>query len=358
MKKSLEDRFKKFLDTFVGVENIDNLNMTQQQQESKKADYFAENRELIIELKSLETDTQPKIEKILEPYRSSPEFPHFYGEWEVHKILNHLSNGSELNKEIVESVTSSIQTIYRKSNKQVRTTKSTFQLPNSQGLLIVLNESIDILTPEQVVWRLKQTANKKHPDKSYQFVEINYVVHISEAHFSPSPNKEMGFLIIHQPINNGFVFRYEEFVKKLTRKWTEFNNIPFYDLGELNSIKDLNALSVVQYKKEQEKLIPRHESWRRYYRRNPYFHSFDERKMKWIFKIIMEGCTNGMLKGATKKQKDNVHFWMEVFTHFLEELRNRGMDMKIFASEMKELGKEIEKEMKSRFPDLEDNLSK
>lgn len=135
MKKSLEQRFKEFLDTIAGVENIDNLNMTQQQKEAKKADYFAENRQLIIELKSLETDTEPKVEKILKPHRSRPEFPVFFGGWEVSKVLKHLPDGEEINKELHLAITSSLKDIYRKANKQIRTTKSTFSLPNSQGLL-------------------------------------------------------------------------------------------------------------------------------------------------------------------------------------------------------------------------------
>jgi hypothetical protein len=357
MKKTLEERFIEFLDMLTDVENIDKLNMTKQQKDAQKADYFSQNRELIIELKSLETDTQPKVEKILEPHRSRPEFPDFYGEWEVHKILKNLPDGNEINKEIVEAVTSSIQTIYRKSNKQIRTTKSSFKLPSSQGLLIILNESIDVLAPEHIFYRLRQTANKKNPDKSFQFLDVNYVLLISEAHFSPSPNNEIGFLIIHQPINNGSAFEHETFVKYLTKKWTEFNNAPHYDLGELKTTRDLKTLSVAEYKKGQEKRIPRHESWRRYYRWNPYFHSFDEKKMKWMFKIIMEGCANGILKGATQKQKDDTHFWMETFTHFLEELRNRGMDLKVFAPEMKKLGEEIESVMKGRFHDLDENLT-
>ncbi|MCW5962331.1 MAG: hypothetical protein KIS76_19375 [Pyrinomonadaceae bacterium] len=357
MKKSLDQRFKDFLNTLSEIENIDQLNLTHQQKRAKKADYFGQNRKLIIELKSLETDTQPKVEKILEPHQSRPEFPDFFGGWEVNKILKHLPDGNDINKEIVEAVTSSLQTIYRKANRQIRVTKATFQLPDAQGLLIILNENIDVLTPDHIIYRLRRTANKKHPDKSYQFVEIDYVLVISEAHFSIAPNNEMGYLILHIPMNIFSVFKYEKFVKYLAEKWTEYNNIPHYDLGELRTPDDLKTISVSQFEREQKKLVPRHEAWRRYYKRNPYFHSFNEDKLKWMFKIIMEGCANGILKGATQKQKNDAHFWMETFTHFLEELRNRGLDMKIFAPEMKKLGKEIESEMKDRFPDMDDNFS-
>ncbi|CAN5212874.1 hypothetical protein BH10ACI1_BH10ACI1_15770 [soil metagenome] len=353
MKKILEQRFKEFLKTLTEVENIDNLNMTQQQKDASKADYFAENRQLIIELKSLETDTEPKIEKIIEPHRSRPEFPVFFGKWEVNKVLKHLPDGDEINKQINKAITSSLQTIYRSANKQIRTTKSTFNLLNSQGLLIVLNEKIDVLTPENIIYRLRQVAQKKNPDRSYQFLNINSILLISEAHFSPTSNNLMAFPIIHVSIEVVDSFQYDNFIRFLKTKWSEYNKIPLIDAGKVNSIKDLNLKSVLRSKEENEKYIPRQEVWRRYYKRNPYFRPYDENMLCWMFKMIMSELTPGFFKGATQEQQYKVRFWIEVFTHFMEEVDYRGIDIRFFSSVMKEHGKEIENEMKKRFPDLD-----
>ncbi|HEX8264968.1 MAG TPA: hypothetical protein VF596_06050 [Pyrinomonadaceae bacterium] len=352
IEKKLDQRFKEFLAKLTQVENIDNLNLNQQQKDESKADYFAESRQLIIELKSLETDTEHKIEKIHEPQRSRPEFPDFYGEWQVSKILKYLPDGKEINRQIIDAVTSSLKEIYRKANRQIRTTKLTFNLPDAQGLLILLNQKIDVLAPDVIFYRLRKIANKKNPDKSFQFPEINYILLINEAHYSPAPNNSMGFFILHQPINNVSKFKHENFLENLTKKWAEFNNVSLHGLGELKSLKDLKPSSVAQYNKEQEKLIPRHESWRRYYRRTPYFSSYDEDMMKWMFEIIMSELAPSMLKGATQQQRDRGFFWLEIFTHFLEEVNYRGMDMKIFKPITKRLGEEIERQMKERFPDL------
>lgn len=276
MKETLEQRFKQFLDTFVGIENIDNLNMTQQQQNASKADYFAENRQLVIELKSLETDTESKIEKLLEPHRSRPEFPVFFSGWEVSKVLKYLPDGEKINKEIHLAVTSSLQDIYRKANRQIRTTKATFNLPNSQGLLIILNEKIDVLTPESIIYRLRQTAHKKNPDGSYQFIDINSILIISEAHFSPTQNNLMAFPIIHMPIEPINNFKHASFTELLTDKWSEYNKIPLFDLGRLDSPKNLKVESVSKHHKESKSYVSRQEVWERYYKRNPYFRSYDE----------------------------------------------------------------------------------
>lgn len=221
IEKKLDERFKEFLATLAGVENIDDLNMTQQQKEASKADYFAENHQLIIELKSLETDTEHKIERILEPQRSRPEFPDFYGEWQVGKILKYLPDGKEINRKIIDAVTSSIREIYRKANRQIRTTKSTFNLPKAQGLFVLLNHKIDVLAPNVIAFKLREMANKKTPDKSFQFQEINYILLINEAHYSPTSDNRMGFFILHQPINNVSEFKHEQFIRDLTKKLGE-----------------------------------------------------------------------------------------------------------------------------------------
>lgn len=353
MKKSLDERFKEFLGTLPEVENIDNLNMTQQQKDASKADYFVENRQVIIELKSLETDTEHKIEKILEPHRSRPEFPDFYIGWSLDKILKYLPDGKEINLQVIDAVTSSIKEIYRKANRQIRTTKSTFNLPNAQGVLILLNEKIDVLAPNVIFHQFTKLSGKKNPDKSYQFSEIQYILLISEAHYRPAPNNSMGFMILHHPINYVSEFKYEKSIYTLTKKWADYGNVPVYKLNKLDSIKDINALSVAEYNKNQERLIPRHESWRRYYRRIPYLRSYDEKMMKWFYIQMMSELMPGILKGATKQEKEKHFFWLETFTHFIEELNYRGMDMKVFSEISRTLGEDIERQMKERFPELE-----
>jgi hypothetical protein len=353
MKKSLEERFKEFLDSLTGVENIDNLNMTQQQKDAKKADYFAENRQLIIELKSLETDTEPKIEKILEPHRSRQEFPIFFGKWEISKVLKHLPDGEEINKQLNEVVTSSIQTIYRSANRQIESTKTTFNLPASQGVLVVLNEKIDVLTPENIIYKLRRTAHKKHSDGSYQFTNINSVLIVSEAHFSPTENNLMAFpiiLLLIEPIDS---FQHSDFIDFLRKKWAEFNNVPLFDFAEKKELNDLKIESVLRYQEQSKSTITRQESWERYYKWNPYFRSYDEKMMLWMFELIMTELAYGFLKGATEKQKSRNKFWIEVFTHFMAEIDYRGMDIRLFTSFMKKNGREIEDEMKRRFPDYE-----
>ncbi len=56
---------------------------------------------------------------------------------------------------------------------------------------------------------------------------------------------------------------------------------------------------------------------------------------------------------TTLDEKEGVKFWGEVFTHFIEEVNYRGIDFRIFQPASKELGKEIDREMRIKFPHLD-----
>jgi hypothetical protein len=221
--KPLAERFSDFLNSREDVENIDALPL---QRNPSKADYFAEKRGVIIELKSLETDTEHRIEEILKPHRSRPEFPDFFGGWDLRQVLLYLPDGEEIGHLIAKVVTDSIERLFRKANSQIRSTKYVFGLPDATGLLILLNQHIDVLSPNLIIYRLRKAAGKRHPDGALQFTEIQHVMLISEAHYNPGPNNSMGFLILHQPLVNGRSFGHDDFLHSLGKSWSQYNNAP------------------------------------------------------------------------------------------------------------------------------------
>ena len=333
-----------------GIENIDELPLTDPQRQSEKADYFAENRRLIIELKSLETDTNPKIEMIVEPHRLRPDFPIFFGEWEVEKVLKHLPDGEDIRRKIVNTLTSSLKKVYRKANRQVRTTKKTFSLPSAQGLLIILNEKIELLTPEIVVNRFKTWSETRNPDNGdLWFQEINCVLFITEAHFFLSADNVITFPFLPQPIEVMAPFEHEEFLGVLFEKWSEYNNVPPIYPTDIGYPAELDIQSLHKFKEEQKIYMPRQEAWIRYYKWNPYFRSYDDKMLLWMFKIIMSENAFGFIEGATDRQKERNKFWVEVFTHFMEEVNYRGIDIRFFTLHPN-FWSEVDGEMKKRFP--------
>jgi hypothetical protein len=104
-----EDRFIAFAKTLPGAEYIDEMDLTLEQKEARKADFLFEDRRIICELKSRKTDTGGKVEEILSPHKERPEWPIFFGSVEVREILKHLPDGDRINRQIFDAITTAIK---------------------------------------------------------------------------------------------------------------------------------------------------------------------------------------------------------------------------------------------------------
>lgn len=168
MKSSLENRFKQFMSQLPFVEVIDALYVSENNIESKKADFFLDNRRLIVELKSLQIDPEYKAHEEIEKHRNREDFPLFYGKMEISKILKYLPDGDSINESIFYKLSRSVETSFRKANKQIKSTKKIFNCEDACGLLIFLNQEIDILSPELLAHRVSQLLTKKNNHSQYQ----------------------------------------------------------------------------------------------------------------------------------------------------------------------------------------------
>src|SRR5437660_365639 len=122
-KQSLEERVIRFLEKRAGVENIDKLHLTPAQLNAEKADFFLSQRQVICEVKSLQTDVEEKVHIIMKPIMESDYAPIFYGSWNLDKVLKDIPNAEAIKREIFDAVTASIQNLFRKANRQIRVTK-------------------------------------------------------------------------------------------------------------------------------------------------------------------------------------------------------------------------------------------
>src|ERR1043166_8566958 len=162
--KNLEARLKVFLRDLEETESIDELTLTREQQAAPKADYFFANRNIAGELKALYEDTTTKIDAILDPYRNTPDWPILFGKQALERVLPPLPDPDLLRGTIFRSITRSIEAVVEKANRQIRETKRTFGLPDAGGLLIILNDAVDIQSPDVVVYRVRRALNKRTAD--------------------------------------------------------------------------------------------------------------------------------------------------------------------------------------------------
>ena len=126
-------------------------------------------------MKTLKTDPQQKVDNEVEKHRDKDEFPVFYGEVELDKILAHLPDGEGINATILGKITRSIEQAFRSADKQISATKDTYNLNKAVGLLVILNESIDIFNPEVILWKINQMFTKKTTDNHTRYNNITCV---------------------------------------------------------------------------------------------------------------------------------------------------------------------------------------
>lgn len=122
MPSELDRRFSSFLKTFPGAESLDDLLMSAKYDGERRADFLLFERRVIVEIKSLETDTSPKVETEIAKHREREDFPLFYGEVELNKVLKNLPDGQQINEQIFLRTTRSIEEATKSAEKQIENT--------------------------------------------------------------------------------------------------------------------------------------------------------------------------------------------------------------------------------------------
>lgn len=328
MAASLNDRFKAFLSQLPFAEAIDDLKLPPEFDESKRADFLIENRKAIIELKSLESDPEHKIHTELESHQERDEYPLFYGELELDKVLKHLPDGEQIQKKLFYKISRSIEQSFREADKQIRTTKDILNCPDSIGLLVLLNEDISVLSPEILSYRVSQLLARTDDDGSTHYKSITSVWFILES-FSLKTRKGdklLPSIVIDGP---GAAERPEltNILNILQSNWAAFNGVP-YVTANIGKIVDSDFIRLSELEKEHQQFMPRHELWRKQYRNNPYLKSLSDDAVLTHGARLLSFMTPNFLKDGYRIPFDQMAQFMEGWTHFLEEVRIRGLDLK------------------------------
>jgi hypothetical protein len=232
--RNLTGRFKAFLNQLDGAESIDDLQLTKDQESAKKADYFLNNRTIVCELKSLETDGAHKIDKALAPYQNREEWPLIFGRVKVdlHRLLKNFPEKEEIHLKAINAVSDSLEGIVESANRQIRETKRSFALPESIGFLIILNDLVYSLEPNLIMYRMQKLLAKRTKDGAARFPHISAVLVIHTAHaIAISPHLD-GFPILSIKNESAICEIEDTEVSKVIKSWCEFDNLPLIDSGK------------------------------------------------------------------------------------------------------------------------------
>jgi hypothetical protein len=339
--RDVETRLLAFLRQQPTAEVIDELSLPVTGDAPKHADFFLAERAVVVEVKALYEDPSHKVDSTVTPHRDRPEFPLFYGEADVAKVVAHLPDGDRIMNQMAERLTRSVENSFRSANKQIASTKAVFETAEAEGVLILVNEGVEILSPEMIAWRLAQMLGKCNSEGDTRYPHINMIWVLSEAHRLDHPHLSTVKLLPAMLIASDRcppTERTTALVNALQPAWAAFNKVPFVDLGEAKP-GQFTWRRVSEERKDESSPAPAHEWWRREYRKDAYLRSLSWQELLAHGANVVQELQSffvlepGAAAPARSVTKDShqCNALTEQWTHFLEEMNYRAIDMRELA---------------------------
>ena len=325
---ALELRFLKFLAAIPGSESLDDLLRGSEYDGERRADYLLFDRRVIVEVKSLETDTSPKAEEEMSRHEDREDFPLFFGKVEIHKILRHLPDGQKINERIFVRTTRSVEDAARSAEDQIANTARLLDFSDAVGIMVLLNEDIQVLAPDLVVERLSALLRRKKPDGSLRS-PIAYAWLLFENHVvvgGPS-EKTLPMIALQGPLASSFPW-FAELLNYLEVSWAQYNGRPLFQVSE----SDLNKLQIVPASATKEPQpgdrMSRQDLWRHRYRKRPHLRLLPDAEVLRFGRIAFDQLMPYFLKGGPRAAWEEMEPHMIKWSDFLCEAEYRGLDLR------------------------------
>jgi len=325
---SLERRFLNFLGSVPGAESLDVLLAGAEFDGERRADFLLFGRKVILEVKSLEVDTSPKVEAEMGKHRERDDFPMIYGEVELEKVLKHLPDGKEINERIFFRTTRSVETATRSAEDQIENTARILNLKEAVGVVVLLNEGIDVLTPEVVAHRVGMLMRRKAEDGNNRS-PIAFAWLLFEGHVATSGPAErtLPMVILEGPCASVFDW-FSENLTYLQVAWAQFNGYPLLkaENATLEDLKIKTASSLSKPKGGDN--LTREQLWEIRYREQPYLRLLSEAEVLRHGRASIERLTPYFLVGGPKASEKEMERMMTAWSDFLCEAKHRGLDLR------------------------------
>lgn len=327
MTASLEERFTRFLASLPGAESIDSMVLPEHPERRRKADFLLAKREVVLELKTLAVDTSHKVEAAMDKLRERDEYPLIYGTADVRKVLSHLPDGEDIYRRIVNSLGRSVEEAVRSAEEQVTNTRHVLGIPNAIGMLVILNESIDILDPVVVGHRVAQLMRRERTGNS-NAEKLDFVWLLFESHalgviggIPATPS-----LLIRGERAARFPW-FSAFHADIVGRWAALNNGAVVDGGSPDPMA-MRFSSTKSITSPPPNELPRDEAWRKEYRARPYLRQLGDDAVLVHGGALMKRLMPHFMKEGPGYVAEDVMPLMEQFTHFQEEASFRALDLR------------------------------
>ena len=324
---TLESRFKQFMASLSGVEPIDALLPPGSFENKHRADYLWADRRVVMELKTLKVDPSAKVEAELSQHQDRNDFPLIYGTVELPKILRHLPDGDQINQRIYRNISRSVETAVRSAETQISDTEEIFSLLKPVGLLVLLNESIDVLDPQVVVRRTSELLTRERTDGS-RYTSIDFVWLLFESHATQAPDGSMArpSILLEGPTACKFDWFIPAF-NWLQTSWSAFNNTPLRH-ASIEKIADISFRSAKPDNPIPPDRQTRQEQWERRYQMTPYLRSLSDDKVLEHGTQLVQLLTPYFLKDGPRVPMERLEPLFVKWSNFLQESRHRGLNLR------------------------------
>lgn len=324
---NLEDRFTSFLRGNPEAEDLDNSFHEETFKDSMKADFMLYERAIALEIKTLCDDPAYKIEEAVAKLKDRPEYPVFYGKAPLDKVLSHFPEQERLHKDINNAITKSVQGAFETANKQIKGTINSLCLGACCGVLVILNDNIEVLSPSVLANCVNRMYGKKKNGR-FRYKHIMHVLIISETHITKIHDRLDGIPMVLY--SGPYAKRYKEsfpLMDHLMKTWSEYSGIPLINLpaSGIGSVLTATLPKKAPHKTTQQDLR------KQAYQEEPYLSSLpDEEVYKHGAKII-DKLAPTFLKDKPSAPEAVTKQLLIEWGDFLIEAQNRCLDMKLLS---------------------------
>jgi len=169
---SLEHRFTEFLKGVPASEWLDGPGFNFPEG-VRKADFLLDKRKMIAEIKTVTTDQQPKVDRRINKHLEETGKVVF-GTVSSTQLFKDPAESDKFHHKILREITKNTEEMCRSANDQIAQTAGQLGI-NATGLLVILNESIVVLDPGVVAYRVSEYLKEKPRS-------IDYCLLVFETH--------------------------------------------------------------------------------------------------------------------------------------------------------------------------------
>jgi len=234
-------------------------------------------------------------------------------------VIDAASNAAEINATISSKLARTVEQLLSTANRQFRDYCARHPRKNVVCICVILNSTLREWSPDVIVHSIH--AKMKSGDEP-RFSDIDAVLYISEKHvrFSSDGRPAHGIVIYEARAALDHPWKMQ-FVDRIVDEWSHLRTgAPVLKSEDRN-------FDVVE---DVPPIMPRSDTWRLEYRRNPYLQLLPIEQLRVMFHRTIAVNSLAFAKGNWPKvDHDRIAQGTRDFTHLIEEASRRGLDIRL-----------------------------